>query len=159
MRIFSDLLLVLILKILTYDQELETKAGEDIMLGIVYPPDMMSYAGSLKSEFDALKEADVRVSGHPFDTALIPESELPSSNGWIAWLVLSSSHDRLLAVSSSARKFNALTMTTRAGLVDPFSLGLSLEGNKITIYRCDDCLKSENINLSAQFLKITKLKN
>lgn len=150
----------LVLKILTYDRNLTGRTDDSIIIGILHAPDSGDSAAILHNSFEQRK--DKTVAGLSFSVISVSwegEGRLESVLGekrFTCLIVLENFSHNLGKISTLTRKYGILSMSLNKEYVNPLSLALDAEEDRIRIYRSDTALKEENVNFAAQFLKITK---
>lgn len=149
----------LTLKILTFDRHIKERVTGKIWVAIVASPSTRA-AGELAQAF--VERRASLVSGLGFEAVVVDPGDLVAAKGaardrkLTCLVVFPATGLDVQAISAFARKNGVLSLTPGLGMVGPLSLGLNAEQGKIRMYRSDEALAAEKIQLAGDFLALTQ---
>ena len=160
--ISSDQLAALTLKIMTFDRNLEKRAGGQLVIGILYNEQDQGHAKGLESAFSNYKDKKVnglafKVVPHAFIDMEELKSWMASENVSVLYLspsllgMAGSVHQS--AVQNECLTFGGNRLFPEAGT----GLGLDQVNGKATIFISLDRVKKEGVDFSSDLLKMAKL--
>ena len=160
-----DLQAKLLLKILTFDRNLEKRADSAVVVGIVYNPENTD-SKKAKSEFSKALEkySDKKVKGLPVSQIGLKYSSwaglldnIKSYNVSVLY-VTSGNSDNLKGVLKASRADSVLTVTGVPKYVEEgVSIGFGLKENKPEIIVNLSSAEAEGADFSSQLLKLAKV--
>jgi hypothetical protein len=160
-----DLQAKLLLKILTFDRNLEKRADSAVVVGIVYNPEDTD-SKKVKSEFSKAlgKYSDKKVKGLPVSQIGLKYSSwanllnnIRSYNVSVLY-VTSGNSDNLEEILKASRADSVLTVTGVLKYVEEgVSIGIGLKENKPQIMVNLSSAEAEGTDFSSQLLRLAKV--
>jgi len=156
----------LLLTALTYDKNLEKKAGEQLDIAILYFPWIERSQEEAESFSKTLEQfKDKKIAGRSFNTSLISydgDASLKEkiSGQHVEVLFIAGGTKRMLKeITQLTRKKQILSCTSKAEYVSSYgvSIGVGLKENKPKIYLNLSSAKEEGADFSAKFLRVAEI--
>ena len=156
----------LLLTALTYDKNLEKRAGEQLDIAILYFPWIEHSQEEAESFSKTLEQfKDKKIAGRNFNAFLVPydgDSGLQEkiAGKHVEVMFIAGGTERMLKeITQLTREGKILSCTSKADYVSSYgvSIGVGLKNNKPKIYLNLSSAKEEGADFSAKFLRVAEI--
>lgn len=163
-RLPADQAVLVLLRALAYDRNLQERAGADVTVGVLFSendPTSSRTGKALHRAIDAL--GDQTIGGLPLRGVRLPYKDIEVVREWvhregISALLVSMPVKRVPGIVALTRQEQVASMAvSRQHVVAGISLGVALVGQKLRLFVNRAASRAEGLDLSAKLLRFAEV--